>query len=680
MPVPKAPERFEAALRRSLLDRLLACHANGYRDHELLYLGARYALSLGQLRTAANFLSQLHTLLVGETEVGQAYLPVGVLLLETLEHLPEAERTGLGLTPAQVREALERLSVSFPGLADYLWLTAPRNAGSGGAAGRSVLGVMEHQSLRLLHDLRSSQGQAGVASQLADLAGEASRAYRQGEQGAARLALEKMLLLHGDQPAVLRNLVTLTAEQKDGPAHDRYWRRLVKTLLWRMTRGDEGEAWQALKSFYYRVASITDRECATKAESKAEVLRRTGFVHRWLEAHAALVWLESGGKSRRDLQTGLRADELEAGQKGNLSLLPFWLRTFYPEYLPYVETGENQRPATTPPSQEAVCALPNDPAAKLVQRFLEWGEIGFGLSDAGTNPQLEAVGAMAGFVARLQPHRYLQEGREAFSQGKNQEEKIAALVGQYCHRALHYKLQEFLDAERWADLAEFFGEPDLLANLGATLRMFVAFAHLRLERTGEAFNVACQALPAFTVPELDENSSACGIWRSVLTAKINSLFNKNNPPAAIPALTELGDVLADIEVPEPVMDFQQTLLDQVDEALESLRLHQQIDQAVNQSKTLVAEGRFVEACNVIRALPDHPDDVRKLKQSLLDQINQVERETRVDRQEMARMENRLLAKGFSKDVIKRIARDNNINIDREREYYQFLKAVFKQVG
>ncbi|MEO8495242.1 MAG: hypothetical protein ABI614_09240 [Planctomycetota bacterium] len=72
-------EYFDPTTRRRLLLRLQGAYECGIRDPELLYLGARYAASLGRSKLAEQFIEPLATLLRDKGEPTPAYFPVGLV-------------------------------------------------------------------------------------------------------------------------------------------------------------------------------------------------------------------------------------------------------------------------------------------------------------------------------------------------------------------------------------------------------------------------------------------------------------------------------------------------------------------------------------------------------------------------------------------------------------------------
>lgn len=66
--------------------------------------------------------------------------------------------------------------------------------------------------------------------------------------------------------------------------------------------------------------------------------------------------------------------------------------------------------------------------------------------------------------------------------------------------------------------------------------------------------------------------------------------------------------------------------------MEPAKNHRIIDAAVKQSRNLVDKGQFNEARKKIRGLPGKTDDMKKLKEQLLEQIAEVENSARVKKQ------------------------------------------------
>jgi hypothetical protein len=612
--------RYDPLTRRRLVARFREHFDNGYRDPELLYLGGRYAVSLGMRREAQRFLEPLADMLCQDDRPSPSYAPVGLLLLSVLEE--EHERDAVW---ARLRHLAQ----------DDSLLNKEINALLGASPGQQ-------------------QADGGAGSELVQLAEEARNHYEANDLEEARAALETLLLTDGDRPDVLRNLITVAGEQQDVEAYERYWRRYVRLLLWRLAQGDKAsEAWQELTRFYTQVADATDRQLEGMPEGILKAIKRPGFLPRWLEAHAGLVWLESALKSRRTLQTALGHQHLEDGQDGNLGLMRYWFHLFYPEFSALLDLGSGDGEEPALPSAEAKRQLHFDPALRLLTRFLELQRLGFGLDartiqdkESGTerqeivqNRHAENIVALAGCIARIPSQHYTLELGEVLAKEQSQ-----ALEGQTLRRTLQdacsipffqLRLSSFLDdPPDWEGIDRFFGDPDMADRLIPTIHLFRALALCQLERPLEGLEVACKALPEIPPDELEEDTQNHGLWRNVVYANIGHALQAKKKPRVLPGM-KVGakDSVAKVWISRieheisSMPDEEHTDLIRV-AALEwiSEAYTQQVllPEAVEKSKDLVAKHRFQEALRVIKELPDEPDELKEVKANLSGQIKEAE--------------------------------------------------------
>jgi hypothetical protein len=154
-------ERFELHDRHRLLARLAECLARGLQDPELLYLGGRYAASLGLNALACRFLDPLSTLLHEDGRPAPAFFPVGLLYLGVVE-------------PAKreiVLEELRQLAAASPHLTRILHLVGGDAQGrllAGSpppafAAGRTVLQPSAVAGVRGTHEWQRQPDDGGPA-------------------------------------------------------------------------------------------------------------------------------------------------------------------------------------------------------------------------------------------------------------------------------------------------------------------------------------------------------------------------------------------------------------------------------------------------------------------------------------------------------------------------------------
>jgi hypothetical protein len=579
-----AAEHFELVTRRRLLARFCEYYENGFRDPELLYLGARYAISLRMDKEANWFLQSLTRMLCQDGEPSPAYAPIGLLHLQILPSDDPRRNT--------VINHLHKLSEHAPVLKELL-----NNLGflsksdpSPGSLQRIMLDI--EQNTDGVGDKLLMLTQLAVETEpqkIQYFAKVATEAYVANELSQARHALEDILLLDGDQPDVLRNLVTVTSEQQDIEGYERYWRRYVKVLLWRIMRGDDADcAWDDLTRFYIKAANATDRELDKPMNEVTALLPRPGFLPRWLEAHAGLVWLESTTKSRREWQANLDSQRLSSGRQGHLALMRYWFHLFYPEFLPFLDLGQNVSMESIMPSAEAAICQPFNPSLKLVSRFLKWAKFSFALK-AGEDGQIaqdrhtEAVAATAGCIARIPTEYYVKDlAKEALGDSQGSERKPLRLVIQEaCSFPLSaFKLSAFLDAGDWAGLADFFDEPDMLDKLTPAIRMFLAFALCQTKREFQSLQMACDTLPDIPADALGESKQNYNLWRNILRANI-------------------GQALRSVEL---------------------------LEELVNQVREMVYEQmNLSEARSMVKDLPDGPVQMGFIKLQLLNQIDAAEK-------------------------------------------------------
>jgi hypothetical protein len=616
-------EAWPRLTRRRVLARLREYFDSGYRDPELLYLGGRYALSLGMRKEARRFLEPLAETIQFEQagsqrkSVPKGYAPVGLLLAA-------AE---VGPLRREIEGQLAEAADSNARLQDLL-SAPPRPQGNG----------------------------RDVASEaLTMLAQRAREHYEANELDPARAALESMLLTDSDQPAVLRNLITVTSEQHDVEAYERYWRRYIKILLWRLSRDQEIDAtWEQLLRFYTHVAELTDRDLDGTPDEVRALITQPGFLPRWLEAHTGLIWLESALKSRRTLQTNLTTHDLEQGWIGNLGLMHTWLRLFYPEFEGLVDVGRNTGDGLALPSGEAQLQIYFDPTLTLLKRFLEWHRIGFGLSTTPTvdeasgqegrqlvhDRHADNIVALAECVARIPSQHYtldlttvLEEERTRATEQTDLRQVLQDACGL---PFFQFRLAAYLeDPPDWQGLIDFFGDPEMAPRLAPPVRLFLALAFCQRERCLEGLRTACNVVPEIPPEEFEEETQNRNLWESVLNANIGHAVQAEEKPEILPrgvkvpakaspaeawivlVKHEIGKIRGD----KRTLAIRKEALDLV-ESVYTRRIL--VDKAVEKSQALVADHKFEEALRVVAELPDKPEDLQELKENLSGQIREAQ--------------------------------------------------------
>ncbi len=685
-------EQHDAWTRRRLMARFRDYFDNGYRDPELLYLGGRYAMSLGMNQEALRFLGPLGKMLWQADGPSPAYAPVGLLLLSILEEEQARDRA---------RTGLEKLAETNKALADML-PRIPRGLRLAGAGD----GV----------DLAARPALAQMVLELERLSEQARGHYVEQELDEAREVLELMLLLDGDQPDVLRNLVTVTAEQQDTEAYERYWRRYVKVLLWRMVRGDDVDAaWQDLTRFYVRVADATDSQLDRAPDDVQNLITCPGFLPRWLEAHAGLVWLESAPKTHRILQTGLNPTQLERGERGKLALMRYWFHLFYPAFSILLNLGSNVGMELVLPSAEAQLQLYFDPAERLLKRFLEWYRFGFGLKrqaskEGKEQPELvhddhaENIVALAGCVARIPAECYTQELDKKLAEDRERDPEPKTLRQSLQNACsvpfFEFRLRKFLEDDEdgepdWRGLVDHFGDPDTTDWLSPTIRMFLALAYCQTERPFEGLEVACRAVPEIPAgglnppDEPEEATQNYGLWQSVLNANISHALHAEEKPKVPPGLrvkrgaspaeawvAVIKHEINQMEEGEHGTAVKKAAVDKIDEAYTQQVL---VKGAIEKSQELVEKHDFAGARRAIRELPDKPLELKKLKANLLSQIDGVEQEYQQLDWKIDELERKLERRGVNMTRIDLLAQLNDVDKSNKPQYHALLQAIDQQL-
>jgi hypothetical protein len=131
--------------------------------------------------------------------------------------------------------------------------------------------------------------------------------------------------------------------------------------------------------------------------------------------------------------------------------------------------------------------------------------------------------------------------------------------------------------------------------------------------------------------------------------------------------------------PAEVKDLKQKFLRQIEEAEKASRLHSQIDSAIERAKGLVSNGNYAEAKSVVNSLPDQSDDLRQLKRNWLSQIQEVEQSARKATSENNDILQRLRRRGLNMEALRQVARENNIDMSNALQFNALLKAVEQQL-
>ena len=526
-------------VRHQLLIRMRDELDRGAGDPELLYLGARYAASLGMKDEARRLLDHLENLFGGPVA------PTVALRKAVDAAEPELPRDALQRAWAPVEEAARK----------------------------------------------------------------ASAAYDANDLASARLALENLLLLDAEQANVLWNLLVVTTEQQDVPAYERYWQRYATLQLGRMLRREPG-AREELVRFYVRAAVATDRVFDEGSVKVHERLRTPGLLPRWLEAHAALAWLD---QPRRPL-------------------MKFWLHAFYPELERWMEDGA---PAVQPGPGMARSKLPFDPALKLLRRFAQWSREQFGL-EREEDAHGRTVVALANCAARIRWQPYVPKLAEALRGSDADFRPFRRTMQEACSLPLELRLRDLLGAEDWRGIERSFGDPDLGRSLTPMLRLFVALALCRTSREQQALELALATLPDMTAEDLASDAQPAALWQNVLQANLHAAFSTPGKPDEA-RLKATRKSLQQVPHAAHHREFLASRLVDVDEALQKVEQQKELEAAIAASREDVANGNFKAARARIEKLPDKPG-LQEIKKSILAQIAEAENDSKLKKRVDAAIE------------------------------------------
>lgn len=375
------PEAFDLMTRRRVLIRLIDYYNHNYRDPELLYQGMRYAISLRLEDVAQHFGQSLESMLIHDDKVSSAYLPVGMLQLQI------ADTNGRKQIMERIR-ALPQVDDMIISWAETIVANSetpfehPVEKELSAIFARFLQKDLYHEissSRVLIHDLigdKPTQMPLGKSGELHNLVDKANKAYEASNNQVARAKLEQALFIDGTQTDVLRNLITIAADECDSEAYQRYWRRYVHLLLRQILHPDSrAKAWADLIKFYVYVSDAFENELNlaqyTNHDNLRKLIRRPGFLSQWLEVHFALIWLEALQKTHYDWQKAQSKQNLGSN---NLNLARYWFCLFYPEFIPYFHWTEKVVTHAILPSSDMQLDLNFNPTSRAVKRFIQWSE------------------------------------------------------------------------------------------------------------------------------------------------------------------------------------------------------------------------------------------------------------------------------------------------------------------
>ncbi len=646
------PESLPIATRQSLFIKLFQYKNNGFKDWGLLYLGARYAISLGLHAEAMKWIAVLEEEL---KEQDQTISTLPILLLQFLAMPPGEERDKLlenidqSITVGQeLKGELSLLNVvAVEGSSVMMNKARNRRLQTTGQhlsqVGEQLIhkwpivnkGVEDQDSKTKIKDPVAANLQSmkdsDKTTQLLQLSYWANHYYEQNDVAASRFLLEKMLLIDGHQVDVLRNLLTICSEQNDLEAYERYWKKQVKLLLWDILIGEEvAVARGKLLRFYKRVITLLEREFKQGGDKIQTMLKRPGFLNRWIEASVAVVWL-------RNFSVGSGAEalnKLQEEQNFISLLLDYWLTVFYPEYSNrFSMKGRVKKEKVASSSKmQTLSPLENSSLVRLVSQYLKWYRLHFGLGEENNELLNEAIIAYANFIARIPYQKYLfqlskKDYEEEDSYYLLEGKPLINEIKKACSFGLRLKFSDYLqeDAEEWLDLYEYLEEANVFNLLSTDLQMYQALAASRGKLYQEGLKLAISILPQFTSEDIEEEEAGnVQLWNIILQLAIREAQEKGNKNNTLIAenLQKLQAQLGTI----PRTALLSPLLEESEIELSNLIIHYEnqdkIEEVLSQYKKHLENKDYKKAKRVLKDLPKIKE-MEQLKEQLTKQVDEV---------------------------------------------------------
>ena len=715
------PELNNPSERTNFYLHLKAYRRNGFRDYELLYWGARFALSLGLIDEARQWLTALQEIWSeSDNSTNNSYFPVGLLSL--LASPSEEDR-------AVIKQKLERIpGISFSlfeKINDNLYLSSANSTASGSHTidpsdrfeqinkkvlhqlkaavpliNEAVNEVDKNTSQNTRHLLATSFKNKSALEKLKNLSQKSNLAYAENDIHNARLALEEMLLIDGDQPDVLRNLITITSEQNLISDYERYWRRYVKLLLWKMLFTEEVErARLDLILFYFRAATLMEREIGKTDEANSKLLGRHGFLQRWVEVFAGLIWIQSMHLKKPAFHPdGNRDNYVEY-----YSLAKVWMKIFYPEFSPHFKFSHSPNDNKTfnkyLPSQISEIVLTFNPVQKFLIRFLEWYRLNFGIHQASAgNFHKEAVVAYGICVSNLPLKQHIHNLSMAYPNEDLGGISIREKIVQACSIGIKNKINDCInkDKQDWQSLVELLESPYRFQNLDVDDQLLYALSLINTGSSDASFDVACSILPMMSEEMLKEGSQAYNIWMQLFEATLAGIIakgkNSDTNVVVCEDLESLKSKIKDIEAPARSLKFRKRLLQEIDKVFSHIKLQEKVDDVIAKVGIHLNKKDYIKARQTINSLPDQPDEIRKLKRNLLSQVKDVEKQNLKIDNVIAQVGTHLRRKDYRKarqtinglpdqpDEIRKLKANLLSQVDEVEEQNLKIEDVIAQVG
>jgi len=678
------PELYDINVRRGVLLNLRERLDEGFKDPAFLYLGGRYASSLG-LKKETSLWVKKYSDLYKENQIG--YFPFGILMLNVLE--PGKDKEELF---KQLQELIRNEPKQYK---DLLYSSVSLEQGLNGGQNKASTGFellneeFEDMVTRLfntiklpeqlvekeaeenwtLANIQKKNEKLNKFQQLQFLSQLATDTFENNKASVAGMALEQMLMIDEDQPDVIRNLLTIASEQKDIEAYERYWRRYVQLLLWRiLCENNKESAYKDLFLFYANISGVLESICNHKDSPILDYLSKHGFLSRWLEANAALVWLSSKFNSNLNDKSNLSNTELEKGLKGNLEIMEYWMKAFYPAFSKYLRTPEfDWKSFQYLPSYSIKYSLTHDPAFAILLRFLEWGKFRFGIPDEPSPAQSDTLAAFAGIVCRIPYRPYLAllsdelEDKDILANNT-----IAEWISSNCSFPFYTKLNRcFADEVSWAEITGYFGDPAIRKHIkDNSVIYYVALAYFQEKDIYNSYLVISELISCISIEDKQGENKYTELIES-LNHGLLSLFIEEDQKALellgekvgityVPYLSKKGDfnsqikndnkkaellsaITNEIEFSNnklPMLAFVKGFNKTITEVIENVKHRNFITQIQENTRSHFENGDLEAAKEEILKLPDTTDQLKETRNEYLKQVEEArfqrEKQKRID--------------------------------------------------
>jgi len=637
-----APEELEILSRSRIYNSLKHYYINEYRDHAIRYLCARYAISLGLYDDAKSYLG----LRSDELKSNSNYLPHNILKLlidfDNIELIDEITDQSYNLP----------LDINFQGDLKHL----------SDLYQKSLLKVMQNNS----DEDQSDNKEIKTFKEIKSLIEKANTAYEDEDLEKARYHSEQILMIKPDLTEILHNLITITSEQGDIEAYERYWRRFVKILLWRFfTNNNAALALIDLIDFYEKVASKTHAKISKTDNECDKFLKRPKFLHQWLEAHTALVWLKSFTNSKPNIML------YDGSRDYRIEWLSFWVKIFYPEFQTkstlifdhisffQTETFINKELENEQKKEQKK----DNPLKRIYEYFFKWN----------TKIEKDISLAMARFINILPKSVFLNVlNLNEISDSYFEEQTKLKEIVLFDRFLFLYNNCLFFEA------CDYYTSYSLHYLKSARIEMYYADSCAQLGNFDGGFEVACSALKLITKEEADPKtkSEVLFFWSKIFNETISHILEISSSEKKVEQLQSIKEKIIN-NYPENllVLKKMEESVHQVETLIENII----IDNTIKKVKSFLNEKKFAEARNVINNVPEYTEELGEFKINILNQVNDESVKFQV-LNEIKRIRNKEYK--FQHQVVQSVSSFENINnrkstseIIKEKKKKEYLESM-----